>query len=109
MLNENFVNTCILFRDLSEFIDDHSDEESVGIFARTIKENYVGAVDIQVLSPEAEMIVHQPENKLGRSRDRREKYLTLLAGAVKGESVNLTESTQALDISSSKQLVVPKE
>lgn len=85
MLNENFVNTCILFRDLSELIDNYSDEECVGIFARTIKENYVGAVDIQVLSPEAEMIVHQPENKLGRGRDRREKYLTLLAGAAKGE------------------------
>ncbi|RKU27127.1 hypothetical protein C6499_12370 [Candidatus Poribacteria bacterium] len=105
MLNENFVNTCLLFRDLSELIDDYSDEESVGIFARTIKENYVGAVDIQVLSPEAEMIVHQPENKLGRGRDRREKYLTLLAGAAKGEAVNLTESMQALDLSSSKQLM----
>ncbi len=105
MLNENFVNTCILFRDLSELIDNYSDEEWVGIFARTIKENYVGAVDIQVLSPEAEMIVHQPENKLGPGRDRREKYLTLLAGAAKGERVNLTESTEALDLSSSKQLM----
>ena len=105
MLNENFVNTCILFRDLSELIDNYSDEERVGIFARTIKENYVGAVDIQVLSPEAEMIVHQPENKLGRSRDRREKYLTLLAGAAKGEAVNLNVSTEALDLSASKQLM----
>ncbi len=105
MLNENFVNTCILFRDLSELIDNYSDEECVGIFARTIKENYVGAVDIQVLSPEAEMIVHQPENKLGRSRDRREKYLTLLASAAKGERVNLTELTEALDLSSGKQLM----
>jgi len=65
-------------------------------------------VDIQVLSPKAEMIVHQPENKLGRGRDRRERYLTLLAGAAQGESVNLTESTQALDLSASKKLVVPK-
>ena len=108
MLNGNFVNTCILFRDLSELIDNYSDEESVGIFARTIKENYVGAVDIQVLSPEAEMIVHQPENKLHRDRtdpDRGKKYLTLLAGAAKGEAVNLTESTQALDLSASKQLM----
>lgn len=105
MLNENFVNTCILFRDLSELIDVYSDEERVGIFARTIKENYVGAVDIQVLSPEAEMIVHQPENKLGQKRDRREKYLTLLASAAKGEAVNLAESTQALDLSASKQLM----
>ena len=83
MLNENFVNTCVLFRDLSELIED-SEGERVGVFAKTLKENYVGAVDIQVLSPEAEVIMHHPENKLP-SRNPAQRYLTQLADVVKGE------------------------
>jgi hypothetical protein len=85
-LNENFVNTWVLFRDLSELVDDPG-EESIDIFAKTLKEHYVGAVDIQVLNPEGEIIMHQPENKL--HGNRLQKYLTLLADAAKGEVTNL--------------------
>ena len=80
------MNTWVPFRDLSELVDDPGGE-SIDIFAKTLKEHYVGAVDIQVLNPEGEIIMHQPENKLHGNRSQ--KYLTLLADAVKGEAVNL--------------------
>ena len=80
------MNTWVLFRDLSELVDDPG-EESIDIFAKTLKEHYVGAVDIQVLNPEGEIIMHQPENKL--HGNRLQKYLTLLADAAKGEVTNL--------------------
>ena len=80
------MNTWVPFRDLSELVDDPGGE-SIDIFAKTLKEHYVGAVDIQVLNPEGEIIMHQPENKL--HGNRLQKYLTLLADAVKGEAVNL--------------------
>ncbi len=83
VLNENFVNTCVLFRDLSELIED-SEGERIGIFAKTLKDNYVGAVDIQVLNADAELIMHQPENKLP-SRNPTQRYISLLEDVVKGE------------------------
>ena len=43
-----------------------------------------GAMDIQVLSPEAEVIMHQPDKDLP-DKNRTEYYLTLLASAAKGE------------------------
>lgn len=104
VLNENFVNTCVLFRDLSELIED-PDNEKVSVFAKTIKDNYVGAVDIQVLNPEAEIIMHQPENKL-----RYSKYLGLLEDTVNGNisdpvvaSENNGKLTPKLDLNSHEQ------
>ena len=87
-LNENFINTCVLLRDLSELIED-SESERVTVFAKMLKDNYVYPVDIQVLSPEAEMIMHQPDKDLPERNHRTEYYLTLLAAAAKGETVNL--------------------
>lgn len=92
MLNENFVNTCVLLRDLPELIED-SEGQRVSLFAKTLKDHFVYPVDIQVLSPEAEMIMHQPDKDLPERNHRTEYYLTLLASAAKGEAVNLTEST----------------
>ena len=66
------MNTSVLFRDLLELVDG-SDKGSVSVFAKTLREYYVGAVDIQVLSPDAEVIMHEPENKLQYS-----EYLALL-------------------------------
>ena len=82
-LNENFVNTSVLFRDLLELVED-PDEDSVSVFAKTLRKHYVGAVDIQVLNPEGEIIMHQPENQLP-SRDPAQRYLTQLADVAKGE------------------------
>ena len=86
------MNTWVLFRDLSELVDDPG-EESIDIFAKTLKEHYVGAVDIQVLNPEGEIIMHQPENKL---HGNRQKYLTLLADAAKGEVKIASEKREEL-------------
>ncbi len=92
MLKENFVNTCVLFRDLSELIED-SEGERVGVFAKTLKENYVGAVDIQVLNPDAEIIMPQPENKLP-SRNPAQRYLTQLADVAKGKVMNTNVASE---------------
>ena len=81
------MNTWVLFRDLAELVDD-PDEDSVSVFAKTLKDHYVGAVDIQVLNPEGEIIMHQPENQLP-GRNPAQRYLTLLADVAKGEAVNL--------------------
>ncbi len=91
VLNENFVNTCVLFRDLAELIED-SEGERVGVFAKTLKDNYVGAVDIQVLNPDAEVIMHQPENKLP-SRNPAQRYLSLLADVAKGKIDSTSQVT----------------
>ena len=69
-----------------------SDTERVSLFAKTLKDHFVYPVDIQVLNPEAEVIGHQPDNKL--RGDRIEKYLMLLAAA-KGEVVNNATSEKA--------------
>ncbi len=102
------MNTSVLFRDLSELVDG-SDEDSVSIFAKTLKDHYVGAVDIQVLSPDAEVIMHQPENKL-HHRKQPQKYLTLLEAAAKGEVVNATNEKRSnlmaeSDLSMRKELM----
>ena len=108
MLNENFVNTSVLLRDLSELIEG-PDEDSVSVFAKVIKDHYVYPVDIQVLNPKAELIMHQPDSKLPHD-NRTQHYLTLLEAAAKGEVVNTTSEKssnlmQELDSSSRKELM----
>ncbi len=93
----------MLLRDLSELIDD-SEGERVSLFAKTLKDHFVYPVDIQVLSPKAELIMHQPDKDLP-DKNRTEYYLTLLTAAAKGEAVNLTKSTQTLDLSSGTRLM----
>ena len=88
MLNENFVNTCVLLRDLSE-LGEGSEGQRVSRFAKTLKDHFVYPVDIQVLSPKAELIGHQPDKDLP-DKNRTEYYLTLLASAAKGEVANLS-------------------
>ena len=106
-LNENFVNTWVLLRELSELIE-RSEEERVSVFAKTLKDHYVYPVDIQVLNPEAEIIMHQPDSKLPDD-NRTQAYLTLLGYAAKGEVVDFAserreKSMPELDISSPKEL-----
>ena len=79
------MNTCVLLRDLSELVKG-SEAERVSLFAKTLEDHFVYPVDIQVLNPDAEVIIHQPDNKL--RGDRVEKYLMLLAAAVKGEVID---------------------
>ena len=91
-LNENFVNTWILFRDLLELVAD-PDEDKVKVFAKTLRKHYVGAVDIQVLNPQGEIIMHQPENQLP-SRNPAQRYLTQLADVAKGKVVSLSNENE---------------
>ena len=109
-LNENFVNTAVLRRDLSELVN--SDAGRVSLFAKTLKDHFVYPVDIQVLSPEAEVIIHQPDNRLPDNRlrgDRVERYLMLLAAAAKGEVMDFSKETEEsmpeLDLSLRKELM----
>ena len=101
----------MLLRDLSELIEG-SDTGRVSLFAKTLKDHFIYPVDIQVLSPEAEVIIHQPDNKLpdNRSRgDRVERYLMLLAAAAKGEVMDFSNETEEsmpeLDLNLRKELM----
>ena len=102
------MNTWVLFRDLLELVED-PDEDSVSVFAKTLRKHYVGAVDIQVLNPEGEIIMHQPENQLP-SRDPAQKYLTQLADVAKGEIGSLSAVTggDPTVASENKEKLMPK-
>ena len=76
MLNENFVNTWVTLRELPELMEGAKGER-VSHFATSIKNYYTYPVDIQILNPEATVIMHQPERKLPNNRVQ--GYLTLLA------------------------------
>ena len=91
-LNEKFINTWVTLRELSELIEGAKGER-VSLFARSIKDYYIYPVDIQVLNLEAELIMHQPDSKLPHD-NRTQKYLTLLADAVKGEVANLSNGNE---------------
>ena len=75
-LNEKFINTWITLRELPELIEGAKGER-VSLFAKSIKDYYVYPVDIQVLSPEAVVIMHQPESKFPDG-NRAQGYLMLL-------------------------------
>ena len=83
-LNENFINTWALPRELSEQIDNAKDEQTRS-FAEALKSRYVGPVDIQILSPDAEIIVRHAEAELP-DKNRAQAYLTLLADGLAGRS-----------------------
>ncbi len=80
ILNEKFINTWVTPRDLPELIEGAKDER-VRLFATSLKDHYVYPVDIQILNPEATVIMHQPESKFP-GNNRAQGYLTLLAHAL---------------------------
>ena len=88
------MNTWLLRRYLSELVV-HSGRDRVSVFAETLNDNYVYPVDIQVLSPEAEVIMHQPESKLSHD-NRTQKYLTLLGAAKSGVVNSISENRRNL-------------
>ena len=75
-LNEKFVNTWVLLRELPELIGGEKGE-GARLVALQLQQDYTDSVDILVLTPEAEVIMHQPEMALPY-RNRAEAYLTLL-------------------------------
>lgn len=78
------MNTWLLRRNLSELVA-RSEQENVRVFAKTLNDNYIYPVDIQVLSPEAEIIMPQPESRLPYDNEEQE-YLTILGAATKERS-----------------------
>ena len=80
MLNEKFVNTWVLLRELPELIGGGKGEVASRI-AKEIKDHYTDSVDILALTPDAEVIMHQPEMALPY-RNHAQAYLTVLEHSV---------------------------
>ena len=79
-LNEKFVNTWVLLRELPELIGG-AKGETVSLVAKKIKHHYTDSVDILVLTPDAEVIMHQPEMALPY-KNQAQAYLSVLQHAV---------------------------
>ena len=79
-LNEKFVNTWVLLRELPELIGG-AKGEAVSLVAKEIKRHYTDSVDILALTPDAEVIMHQPEMALPY-RNQAQAYLTVLQHSV---------------------------
>lgn len=79
-LNEKFVNTWVLLRELPELIGG-AKGEVVSRVAQKMKDHYTDSVDILVLTPNAEVIMHQPEMALPY-RNQAQAYLTVLQHSV---------------------------
>ena len=79
-LNEKFVNTWVLLRELPELIDGAKGEVA-SLIAKAMKRHYTDSVDILALTPDAEVIMHQPEMALPY-RNQAQAYLTVLRHSV---------------------------
>ena len=88
-------------RDLPELIEG-SKGERVSLFATSLKDYYAYPVDIQILNPEATVIMHQPDSKFPHN-NRAQGYLTLLAYALEEkpslESDDLSLRQQLMEVS----------
>ena len=94
-LNEKFVNTWVLLRELSELISG-AKGEAVSLVAKEMKRHYTDSVDILVLTPDAEVIMHQPEMTLPYQNQAR-AYLSVLqhaAGAFEGETYSCRKAVK---------------
>lgn len=80
MLNEKFVNTWVLLRELPELIGGAKGEVA-SLIAKEMKRHYTDSVDILALTPDAEVIMHQPEMALPY-RNQAQAYLTVLRHSV---------------------------
>ena len=79
-LNEKFVNTWVLLRELPELIRG-AKGEMPSLVAEKMQQHYTDSVDILVLTPDAEVIMHQPESALPY-RNSSQAYLTVLKHSV---------------------------
>lgn len=75
-LNEKFVNTWVLLRELPELINGEKGK-AVSLVAKEMKRHYTDSVDILVLTPDAEVIMHQPEMALPYE-NQTQAYLSVL-------------------------------
>lgn len=79
-LNEKFVNTWVLLRELPELIGG-AKGEAVSLIAKEMKRHYTDSVDILALTPDAEVIMHQPEMALPY-RNQAQAYLSVLQHSI---------------------------
>lgn len=79
-LNEKFVNTWVLLRELPELISG-TKGEMPSLVAKKMQQHYTDSVDILALTPDAEVIMHQPESALPY-RNPSQAYLTVLKHSV---------------------------
>ena len=79
-LNEKFVNTWVLLRELPELIGG-AKGEMPSLVAKKMQQHYTDSVDILALTPDAEVIMHQPESALPY-RNQSQAYLTVLKHSV---------------------------
>lgn len=79
-LNEKFVNTWVLLRELPELIDGAKGEVA-SLVAQKMKDHYTDSVDILGLTPDADVIMHQPEMALPY-RNHAQAYLSVLQHTV---------------------------
>ena len=95
MLNEKFVNTWVLLRELPELIEG-AKGASASRVARKLQQHYTDSVDILVLTPNAEVILHEPEMELS-AKNRIQAYLTLLQQSL-GQKRQKTELMEVLNV-----------
>ena len=89
-LNEKFVNTWVLLRELPGLISG-AKREAVSLVAKQMKRHYTDSVDILVLTPDAEVIMHQPEMALPYE-NQAQAYLSVLqhtADAFEGRRIRV--------------------
>ena len=79
-LNKKFVNTWVLLRELPELIRG-AKGEMPSLVAKKMQKHYTDSVDILALTPDAEVIMHQPESALPY-RNQAQAYLTALDHSV---------------------------
>ena len=79
-LNEKFVNTWVLLRELPALISG-AKGETPSLVAKKMQQHYTDSVDILALTPDAEVIMHQPESALPY-RKQSQAYLTVLKHSV---------------------------
>ena len=102
MLNEKFVNTWVLLRELPELIDAEKGEVA-SLVAKKLQHHYTDSVDILVLTSEAEVLAHQPDRALPY-RNRAQHYLTLLQRSLEVFEGELLSKLEAKPISFGRKL-----
>ena len=102
ILNEKFVNTWVLLRELPELISG-AKGEGASLLATKLKQHYSDSVDILTLTSKAEVLAHQPEMALPY-RNRAQHYLTLLRRSVEAFDGKFFSKLEARPISLGKKL-----
>ncbi len=96
------MNTWVLLRELPELINGSKGERAC-LIASKLQQHYSDSVDILVLTPNAKVVLHQPETALPH-RNRTQAYLTLLGHASEVANGRVLSKLDAHPISLGKKL-----